>query len=476
MNLNELTIAEAAEGYRKKQFLPSDVVSACLEKIRKEDGDINAFLEVSETAWEEAKQLDETYVKAGVLPPLFGIPVAVKDNIMVKGRKITAGSNILKNYHAPYDATVIRKLKQQGVIIIGKTNLDEFAMGSSTENSASGTTKNPYDHARVPGGSSGGSAAAISTHFSLAALGSDTGGSIRQPASFCGIVGFKPSYGTTSRHGLIAMASSLDQIGPMTKTVEDAEFLFRAIAGTDYFDATLSPPPSAQPEKEFKEIILGVPKEYFSEGLAPDVEHLIRASVDIIANAGVTVKEISLPHSSYALSCYYIIVPSEVSTNLARFDGIRFGHFTKDVNNLQEVYTKSRQEGFGDEVKRRIMLGTFVLSAGYYDAYYVKAQKVRNLIRQDFTHAFEEVDYIVGPTTPTPAFGFGAHKNNPLSMYLADMYTVAINLAGLPALSLNAGFVKHDAIKLPVGLQIIAPYMKDFELLRFSKQVEKMLG
>lgn len=475
MNLNKLTIEQLAEGYRKQEFLPSDVVSACLETIRKEDGEIHAFLEVSGNAWEEAKQADEHIKSRETLPPLFGIPVALKDNILAEKTRATAGSKMLSDYESPYNATVVHKLKNHGAIILGKTNLDEFAMGSSTENSAFGPTKNPHDTSRVPGGSSGGSAAAIAAHFVPGALGSDTGGSIRQPASFCGIVGFKPSYGAVSRHGLIAMASSLDQIGPMAKTVKDAEILFRAITGKDVFDSTTAPIDSEAREKELKDTVFGIPAEYMREGLDPRVQTIIQAAISRIEQTGARIKEISLPHSEYALPAYYIIVPSEVSANLARFDGVRFGHQSRDAKTLFETYAKSRKEGFGDETKRRIMLGTFVLSAGYYEAYYIKAQKVRQLIRDDFIKVFALVDYILGPTAPTPAFCFGAHKNNPLAMYLADIYTVAINLAGIPALSLNAGFIEEGGKKLPVGLQIAAPFMKDLSLLKTAAKIEKII-
>ncbi|MBI2056010.1 MAG: Asp-tRNA(Asn)/Glu-tRNA(Gln) amidotransferase subunit GatA [Candidatus Sungbacteria bacterium] len=475
MNLNELTIKQISEGYRKQEFLPSDVVSACLEAIRKKDGEIHAFLEVSESAWEEAKQADTQVKNGNALPQLFGVPMALKDNIFAEGTKTTAGSRMLKDYRAPYSATVVQKLKNHGAIIIGKTNMDEFAMGSSTENSAFGPAKNPHDTSRVPGGSSGGSAAAVAAHFVPAALGSDTGGSIRQPASFCGIAGFKPSYGAVSRHGLIAMASSLDQIGPMAKTVKDTEILFRAIAGKDVFDATTAPVDSEVHEKALKDTVFGIPREYMGEGLDPEVEAVIRNAIKKLEQAGAAIKEISLPNSSSALPAYYIIVPSEVSTNLARFESIRYGHRNHEAKTLFETYTKSRSEGFGAEVKRRVMLGTYALSAGYYEAYYVKAQKVRSLIREDFSRAFVAVDYIIGPTTPTPAFHFGAHKDNPLAMYLADVYTVAVNLAGNPSLSLNAGFAEEEGKKLPIGLQVIAPFMKDLALLNTAVKIEDLL-
>lgn len=475
MDLNHLTIEQIAAGYRKGDFLPSDVVSACLEAIRKEDGEIHAFLEVSETAWEEAKQADEAIKqKESNLPPLFGVPIALKDNILAEKTHTTAGSRMLSNYTSSYDATVTRKLKNHGAIILGKTNMDEFAMGSSTENSAFGPTKNPHDTSRVPGGSSGGCAAAVAANFAPGALGSDTGGSIRQPASFCGIVGFKPSYGAVSRHGLIAMASSLDQIGPMAKTVADAEILFHAIAGKDVFDATTAEIDTAPPHKDLKNTTIGIPKEYFGEGLDARVRTAIQSVLAKLREAGADIKDVSLPHAAYALPAYYIIVPSEVSANLARFDGIRYGK-TDGAKTLLEHYAKTRREGFGDETKRRIMLGTYALSAGYYEAYYIKAQKARSCVREDFVRAFASVDYILGPATPTPAFHFGTHKDNPLAMYLADIYTIAANLAGIPALSLNAGFVEERERELPVGLQIAAPFMQDFSLLDVAKKIEETL-
>lgn len=480
MNLNELTIKQASEGLRQKEFSTTELVSSCLKSVREKDDDLHSYLAVFQDALEQAKKADEkisTYrnVEMSNLPPLFGIPLAVKDNILIQGKRCTAGSKILENYMASYDATVISKLKSQGVIFLGKTNLDEFAMGSSTENSGFGPTKNPHDSTRVPGGSSGGSAAAVSANLCLGALGSDTGGSIRQPAAFCGIVGLKPTYGRVSRHGLIAMASSLDQIGPLTKTVEDAKILFEAIAGGDSFDATAikTKHDSRTTTHELKNIKIGIPKEYFGQGLDTEVKKIIKSALKKLEEVGAEIQEISLPHSEYALPAYYIIVPSEVSANLARFDGIRYGLQETSAKNLKEVYTKSRALGFGPEVKRRIMLGTYTLSAGYYDAYYLKAQKVRQLIRQDFEKAFAEIDFIIGPTTPTPAFKLGERSDDPLQMYLADIYTVAVNLAGVPALSLPAGY--SETTKLPVGLQIIGQWFKENELLNFAAQVEKLI-
>mgnify|MGYP001598492405 CR=1 FL=1 len=488
MRLNELTIAEASAGIRKKDFSVSELVVSCTDAITQKDAQIHAYLEVFGDAAAEAKKRDEELAayspaERARLPALFGIPLAIKDNILIKGKRASAGSRMLERYVAPYDAAVIKKLKKQGAIFLGRTNMDEFAMGSSTENSAYGPTKNPRDPARVPGGSSGGSAAAVAADMCLGALGSDTGGSIRQPAAFCGVVGMKPTYGSVSRHGLIAMASSLDVIGPLAKTVEDAEIMFSAIAGADAFDATAVASkasyqlPVSSPNPDFlKKIRIGVPREYFMKGLDAAVERSVMAAIKKMEGAGAEIREVSLPHAGYALPAYYVIVPSEVSANLARFDGIRYGHKTKDKGqelNLYDAYTQSRAEGFGAEVKRRIMLGTYALSAGYYDAYYVKAQKARALIRDDFEKAFAKVDVIAGPTTPTPAFAFGEHSQDPLSMYLADIYTVAVNLAGLPALSLPIPCA--DADILPAGLHLIAPCGEDTRLFSIAQAIEKLV-
>jgi aspartyl-tRNA(Asn)/glutamyl-tRNA(Gln) amidotransferase subunit A len=361
------------------------------------------------------------------------------------------------------------------VLFLGKTNMDEFAMGSSTENSAFGPTKNPHDLTRVPGGSSGGSAAAVAAGLAIAALGSDTGGSIRQPASFCGVVGFKPSYGTVSRSGLIAMASSLDQIGPLTRSVADARIIFHAMRGSDELDATtveVRHPESRNPKRKW---VLGVPKEYFGKGLDPDVEAVIRSAIRECESVGGEIREISLPHAEYGLAAYYIVMPAEVSANLARFDGIRYGHSSNQASTLLEVYEKSRSEGFGPEAKRRIMLGTFTLSHGYYDAYYLKAQQVRRLIQDDFERAFADVDVIVGPTSPTPAFRIGEKTADPLAMYLADIYTVGANLAGIPAISIPAGFVEREGVKLPVGFHLMGHWFRDDSLLDFAEAVEARL-
>ncbi|MEK7098920.1 MAG: Asp-tRNA(Asn)/Glu-tRNA(Gln) amidotransferase subunit GatA [Patescibacteria group bacterium] len=483
MDITSLTLSAAAKGLRERAFSVSDLVGAHLDAIAQKDGVLHAYLHVFDDAREAARSADIRIATANpldieALPPLFGVPIAVKDNILVEGRQATAGSKILEHYTASYDATVIRKLKEQGAIILGKTNMDEFAMGSSTEYSAFGPTKNPHDVTRVPGGSSGGSAAAVAGRMAIAALGSDTGGSIRQPAAFCGVVGMKPTYGAVSRHGLIAMASSLDVIGPLAKTVGDAEIIFDAIRGKDAFDATAYdeteiPVKHSMFDKKLKNLRVGVPKEYFGAGLDADVEKAVRRVLQNMEHAGARIEEVTLPHAHLALPAYYIIVPSEVSANLARLDGQRYGHHAKDADTLYDVYARSRDEGFGTEVKRRIMLGTYALSAGYYDAYYLKAQKVRRLIADDFNRAFERVDILIGPTTPAPAFPLGSRNDNPLEMYLADIYTVAVNLAGLPALSMPAG---ANATGLPIGLQLIAPRLEDKKLFHIAKQAEAVIG
>lgn len=477
MNLNELTLTAAAEGLAKKEFSSRELVSACMGAIKEKDATLRAFLSIREEgAMREATEADARIAEGSVHAPLLGIPLAIKDNIFIKDTRATAGSHMLENYVASYDAGVIMKLRAQGAVFIGKTNLDEFAMGSSTEHSAYGPTGNPRDPSRVPGGSSGGSAAAVAAHLVIASLGSDTGGSIRQPGAFCGIVGMKPSYGAVSRSGLIAMASSLDQIGPITKSVDDAALLFGAIAGKDTFDAT-SFTLDEQPNHEIdiKGLRVGVPKEYFGEGIDPDVAECIHAAIGKAEAAGATIIKISLPHARFALPAYYIIVSSEISSNLARYDGIRYGFRADNYESLLDMYERTRAQGLGIETKRRIMLGTYVLSAGYYDAYYLKAQRVRRLIQDDFTAAFSHVDVIAGPTTPSPAFKKGERAKDPLSMYLADIYTVAVNLAGLPAISLPAGNVEREAVSLPIGLQLIAARNHDYDLFDYARLFERMI-
>jgi aspartyl-tRNA(Asn)/glutamyl-tRNA(Gln) amidotransferase subunit A len=474
MDLEKLTIAQAAQDLRNKKYSSKELVEESFNKISNEDSKIGAFLSLrKEQALSEAKLADEK-INLGNTNSLCGIPMGLKDNLCVEGEIATAGSKILASYEAPYSSTIVKKLKEVGVVVLGKTNMDEFAMGSSTENSAFQKTKNPKDLDRVPGGSSGGSAASVAANMVLGSLGSDTGGSIRQPAAFCGVVGFKPTYGAVSRFGLMAMASSLDQIGPFAKTAVDAELIFDSLVGKDVLDSTSSNFSNVKPTTdEIKKIKIGVPKEYFAGGLDPKVEKEIGVALEKFKANGFEIKEVSLPHSKYALSCYYIIMPAEVSANLARLDGVRYPgikNLREKAATLAEVYSLTKGEGFGSEVKRRILLGTFVLSSGYYDAYYSKAQKVRNLITQDFEKAFQDVDVIFAPTTPTPAFKFGEKTNDPLQMYLSDIFTIPANLAGLPAISLpTREFEKGD---LPIGFQLIGPKFKDYGVLGLSRWYE----
>ena len=447
-----------------KEVSENELWRACSDYAKEQDKDIHAYLrfQEDEKKWQ-------------------GVPIAVKDNMLAIGMPTTCASKILENYQPSYQATAIGKLEQNGLGVFGKTNMDEFAMGSSTETSAFGLTKNPHDLTRVPGGSSGGSAAAVSSGMALAALGSDTGGSIRQPASFCGVVGLKPTYGRVSRYGLVAMASSLDQIGTFTKDVKDAAYLLNIISGFDKFDSTSSkenvPNYLESLNKGVKGLKIGIPKEYFAEGMDADVEKNIKEAIKKYESLGAEIVEISLPNTEYALAVYYILMPAEVSSNLARFDGIRYGYsIERDLGigntTLDEVYKMSRAKGFGPEPRRRIMLGTFVLSHGYYDAYYLKAQKVRTKIIEDFKNAFEKVDVIATPTTPTPAFKIGEKISDPLTMYLSDIFTVSANLAGVPALSLPCGIVEREGKKLPVGLQLIGKHFDESTILRAAHSLE----
>lgn len=468
MQLFELTIKQAQEGLRKKQFSATELTMACLGQIEKRNSKLNAFLTInSDEALKEAKIVDKLIAKNETLPPWAGIPIAVKDIICTKGIRTTAGSKILDNFIPPYDATVIKKLREQHAIILGKTNLDEFAMGASTENSAFGPTRNPWNITRVPGGSSGGSAAAVAANLCIYALGSDTGGSVRQPASFCGVTGLKPTYGRVSRYGLIAMTSSMDQIGPITKTAEDAGIVLSAISGWDKYDST-SAPENKNTQKPLTNIKIGVPKEYFIEGMGQEVKRAVREAIGNLESLGMQIVEISLPHTKYALPTYYIIVPSEISANLARYDGVRFGKKAK-ANDILQTYFETRQRFLGDEVKRRIMLGTYTLSAGYYEAYYLKASKVRAQIKKDFDKAFSKVDVIVTPTSPTTAFKIG-EKQDPLSMYLADIFTVPANLAGICGISIPCGF--SDG--LPIGLQILGPQFGEEKILQVAHAYEQI--
>lgn len=476
MHLHDLTIKNFHDGLLGKEFSALEATQAFFDWIEKKDPEIGAYLSLNkDQAIRQAEAADLRVAKNETVSILAGVPLAFKDNILIEGGRATAGSKILKDYTASYDATVIKKLKDAGAVFLGKTNCDEFAMGSSTENSAFQITKNPADLERVPGGSSGGSAAAVAANMALASLGSDTGGSIRQPAAFCGVVGLKPTYGSVSRYGLIALASSLDQIGPFAKTVEDAALLFKEIAGADCRDATSADAKYGEeltsPRLEMvKKLRVGVPEEYFIEGLDKEISGNLEKAIADIRSLGVEVKKISLPHTKYALSCYYIIMPAEASSNLERFDGIRYGA-RQHSENLLELYKKNRESGFGPEPKRRILLGTFVLSSGYYDAYYTKAQKVRKLIRQDFDEAFEEVDVILTPVTPTAAFKIGEKTSDPLSMYLSDIFTIPVNLAGLPAVSIP---VRSNKGELPVGFQLIGRHFKEADILGIGQFYEKL--
>jgi aspartyl-tRNA(Asn)/glutamyl-tRNA(Gln) amidotransferase subunit A len=468
MQLNNLTISKIHNGLIKKEFSAVELAKNYLDKIKKDDEKISAFLTLTEDlAISQAKEVDEKIKKGEALPVLAGVPCAIKDNMLVEGIKCTSASKILENYIAPYDATVVKKIKEQGAVILGKTNQDEFAMGSSTETSAYQITKNPRDLTRVPGGSSGGSAAAVAADFCAFALGSDTGGSIRQPASFCGVVGLKPTYGAVSRYGLMAMASSLDQIGSFTKTVEDSQIVFGAIAGKDQFDSTsvAAQSLSHSATQSLSDLVIGVPKEYFIDGMDKEVEKTVKNAIKKYEKLGAKIEEISLPHTEYALATYYIIMPAEVSANLARYDGIRYGYSEANSKKLLDVYLQSREAGFGSEVRRRIILGTYILSAGYYDAYYLRAQKVRTLIKKDFEMAFKKVDVIMTPVSPTTAFRIGEKVNDPLTMYLSDIFTISVNLAGLPAISLPCGIIKE----LPVGLQIIGRPFEENKIFDVAK-------
>ncbi|MDO8561925.1 MAG: Asp-tRNA(Asn)/Glu-tRNA(Gln) amidotransferase subunit GatA [bacterium] len=471
MDLKSLTIKEARRALDAKEYSALELTNEYLKAIRERDPEIHAYLEVWEkTAREEAKAADEIIAR-GESRPLTGIPIAIKDNILIEGRIASSGSKMLENYVASYDATVITKLKEQRAVFLGRTNMDEFAMGSSTENSAFGPTKNPRDISRVPGGSSGGSAAAVAGDLALVALGSDTGGSIRQPASLTGLVGLKPTYGAVSRYGLTAMGSSLDQIGPLAKTVADAEIIFGAIRGNDKKDSTTL---SAQDPREYgskgkKPRTIGVPRAFLKEGTNPDVLANFEKTLAALAGQGYQIKDVDLPSLPSALAVYYVVMPAESSTNLARFDGIRYGHSVQ-AENIGDVYAKSRGTGFGPEVRRRILVGTFVLSSGYADAYYRKALAVREIIRADFARVLESVDAIVLPTSPVPPWKFG-EKADPLAMYAADIFTVPINLAGVPAISVPSGTVVREGKNLPVGFQIIGAHGNEETLFSIGKDV-----
>jgi aspartyl-tRNA(Asn)/glutamyl-tRNA(Gln) amidotransferase subunit A len=467
-DLRGLTIKKLGDKLRKREMSAVEVAKAHLDTIRGEDKEIGAYLSVNEeSALRQAEQVDADIRDGKEVGPVAGVPMALKDNLLVAGQPATAGSKILRDYTASYNATAVDKLSAAGAVFLGKTNMDEFAMGSSTENSGFQTTRNPHDLTRVPGGSSGGSAAAVAADMALAALGSDTGGSIRQPAAFCGVVGMKPTYGAVSRYGLIAMASSLDQIGPFAKTVEDAAILFRTIAGHDDLDATSSPDTEygrelLEPDYEkIKALTIGIPEEYFGEGLDSEVADAMASIISFFRAKGFRIKQVNMPSTSYGLSVYYIVMPAEASTNLARYDGIRYGT-RGEGRALRDTYFENRGEGFGPEVKRRIILGTFVLSAGYYDAYYLKAQKVRALVKRDFEEAFKDVDVLLTPTAPTVAFKLGEKVQNPLQMYMSDVLTIPANLAGIPAINIP---VRGREGKLPVGFQLMGKPWREADIL-----------
>ncbi|MFZ0864428.1 MAG: Asp-tRNA(Asn)/Glu-tRNA(Gln) amidotransferase subunit GatA [Candidatus Sulfotelmatobacter sp.] len=475
MDLKSLTIDAARTAVQERKPTALALAEAHYARIKQEDGQIGAFLTLSkERALEQADRIDRLAAEGKTLPPLGGVPVGIKDVMSTRGVRTTAGSKILEEYIPPYDCTAVVRMEAAGAVVLGKMNCDEFAMGSSNENSAYHPVRNPRDLNRVPGGSSGGSAAAVAADMAVVALGSDTGGSIRQPASFCGVVGLMPTYGRVSRYGLIAFASSLDHIGPLTKTVKDAAIVLRTIAGRDPMDSTSAdvavPDYVAELDKPVRGMRLGVAKEYFGEGLDEEVRQAVEAAIDKLKGLGCEVVPVSLPHTPYAIPTYYLIATAEASSNLARYDGVRYSHRARGVKTLSEMYRRSRDEGFGPEVKRRIMLGTYALSAGYYDAYYLKAQKVRTLLTRDFDEAFRQVDAIVTPTSPTAAFRLGEKSNDPLAMYLADIYTVTADLAGIPGISVPCGETKE---KLPIGLQILGKHFDEATILRLAHAYEQ---
>jgi aspartyl-tRNA(Asn)/glutamyl-tRNA(Gln) amidotransferase subunit A len=475
LDFANLTIASTRAAIAEKRITATELAKTFFKKIKSEDSAIHAWLTLSEArALAQAQRIDGLVAKGDPLPPLAGVPIGIKDVMLTKGIRTTAGSKILDGFDPPYDCTAVERLEAAGAVILGKTNCDEFAMGSSNENSAHGPVHNPRDTTRVPGGSSGGSAAAVAAGMAVATLGSDTGGSIRQPASFCGVVGLMPTYGRVSRYGLIAFASSLDHIGPLTKTVRDAAVLLRIIAGRDPMDSTSAGVPVPDYEQEMNRGIqglkIGVPKEYFGDGLDEEVRAAVEAAIDHLRTQGAEIVAISLPHTPYAVPTYYVIATAEASANLARYDGVRYGYRSPQARTLAEMYRRTRDEGFGAEVKRRIMLGTYALSAGYYDAYYLKAQKVRTLLARDFEAAFQKVNAIVTPTTPTAAFKLGEKTDDPLAMYLADIYTVTGDLVGVPGISVPCGKTRTG---LPIGLQILGRHFDEGTVLRVANAVEE---
>jgi aspartyl-tRNA(Asn)/glutamyl-tRNA(Gln) amidotransferase subunit A len=475
MDLNHLTIDSARSAIQQGKTTSAALVESFYARIQKEDSQIGAYLTLcKERAVAQADRMDRMAAEGRPLPPLGGVPVAIKDVMCTRGVRSTAGSKILGNFIPPFDCTAVARMEAAGAVVLGKLNCDEFAMGSSTENSAFHPVHNPRDKSRVPGGSSGGSAAAVAADMAVVTLGSDTGGSIRQPASFCGVVGLMPTYGRVSRYGLIAFASSLDHIGPLAKNVQDAATVLRTIAGRDPMDSTSAdlPVPDyvAELERPVRGLRIGVAKEYFGDGLDQEVRKSVEVAIQKLAQLECEIVPVSLPHSEYAIPAYYIVATAEASSNLARFDGVRYGYRAKNARTLSEMYRKTRDDGFGAEAKRRIMLGTYALSAGYYDAYYLKAQKVRTLITRDFDEAFKRVDAIVTPTSPTPAFKLGEKVNNPLAMYLADIFTVTADLAGIAGISIPCGETQE---KLPIGLQILGKHFDESTILRVAHAYER---
>ena len=478
MNIDRLTVDSARTAVLEKQTTATALVDAFYQKIDAEDAAIGAYLTLcKERAYRQAARVDALADKGDALPPLAGVPIAVKDVFATKDVRTTAGSKILANFISPYDATVVARLEEAGAVILGKTNCDEFAMGSSNENSGFYPVHNPRDHSRVPGGSSGGSAAVVAAGTAVASIGSDTGGSIRQPAAFCGVVGLKPTYGRVSRYGLIAFASSLDHVGPFGKSVKDAALMLQYMSGREPLDSTSADVPVPnyldQIGQPVRGLRIGVPEEYFGEGLDPEVRRAVEAGIQELAKAGCEIVPISLPNTKYAIPTYYVVATAEASSNLARYDGVRYGARATDGKTLAEMYRRTRDAGFGAEVKRRIMLGTYVLSAGYYDAYYLKAQRVRRLLAADFHRAFAKVDAIVTPTTPTPAFKLGEKMDDPLAMYLADIFTVTANLAGIPGISIPCG---KSTEGLPIGMQILGKHFDEPMVLRVGHAAEHALA
>jgi aspartyl-tRNA(Asn)/glutamyl-tRNA(Gln) amidotransferase subunit A len=478
-NLTELTIQEIHGLLARREASAEEIARAHVERIKRDDANLRSYLSISEEkAMEQARAVDRRIAAGQPLLPLSGVPVAVKDVLLTRGLKTTCASKMLENFVAPYDATAVERLEAAGAVMLGKTNCDEFAMGSSTENSGFYATRNPHDPTRVPGGSSGGSAAAVAANLATVALGSDTGGSIRQPAAFCGVVGMMGTYGRVSRYGLVAFASSLDHVGPFGRSVHDVARTLKVIAGRDPMDSTSAGVPVEDYENSLdgniRGVKVGVPSEYF-EGLNPDIRANVEKGISLLEQLGCEIAPIRLPHTEYAIACYYIICTAEASSNLARYDGVRYGYRAKEYSGLRDMYRKTRDQGFGQEVKRRVMLGTYVLSSGYYDAYYLKAQKVRTLITRDFVEAFDDVEVIVAPTSPIPPFKLGEKMDDPLQMYLADIYTVTASLAGIPGISVPCGKLPGEP-PLPVGMQIFAKHFDEARLLQVADAFEKAGG